>query len=143
MNFNCSDELKASHALYVADLINKKDPAAAASGCELGDVRECAKSRCWNGVHYHPIIEHAFERRLQAHVGDQRGVSSTGKLLTVGVCAEQQAANKVLKNSYPEDKEENVYCYNSDISRLKFTEAIRPKSKKTIPPCENCQLLFD
>lgn len=48
---------------------------------------------------------------------------------TVGVCAEFHAANELLSKG-------------GNISNLRFTEAIRPRTGKVVPTCSNCLNVF-
>lgn len=48
---------------------------------------------------------------------------------TVGVCAEFRAVNQLLING-------------SDIANIRLTEAIRPRTGKVRPYCDNCVEMF-
>lgn len=136
MNFNCSDELKRLHAQYVQSCIDAKDYCGSTSGCELGEVRSCDKSRNWVGVHYHESLREAARQKLNADIGDKHGHSASGRDLTIGCCAEQHAANDVLNHAVDQTQTD------FDVTALTFTPAMRPKSKKIMEPCENCNTLF-
>lgn len=136
MNFNCSNELKSMHARYVNELLEKREHPSATSGCEFFYIRKCDKSRNYRGVHYHPTLLTAMETNLGHTVGDSCGMTTRGRSLTVGVCAEQHAANDVLNGICP------CCTIPITIENLVFSEAIRPKGKRIIPPCCNCQTLF-
>lgn len=136
MNFNCSEELKQLHAHYVNELWAQKKYVSATVGCEYGTVRACDKSGNYVGVHYNATLLYSMRTKLGGIVGDKRGTNVKGNPLTIGVCAEQHAANEVL----------NSLCSNCtsafEVEKLVFTKAMRPKGKKIIPPCLNCQTLF-
>ena len=59
------------------------------------------------------------------------GVGSLGitQKNTVGACAEFRAINKLLLDG-------------SDITDIKFTDAIRPRTGKVRPYCDNCRAMF-
>ena len=124
------------HARYVKELLEQRVHPAATSGCEFFNIRKCDKSRNYKGVHYHPMLLTAMRTKLCHTIGDSHGVAARGHTLTVGVCAEQHAANEVLNNICP------CCTAHIDVGSLVFSEAIRPKGKKTILPCSNCQTLF-
>ena len=136
MNFNCSDELKQLHAQYVQSCIDAKDYCGSTSGCESGEVRSCDKSRNWVGVHYHDTLREAARHKLNADIGDKHGQSVSGRDLTIGCCAEQHAANNVLNHAVDQTQTD------FDVTSLTFTPAMRPKGKKFMDPCENCNTLF-
>jgi hypothetical protein len=48
---------------------------------------------------------------------------------TIGKCAEFRAANQLLQNG-------------SRLQDIRFTKAVRPRTGKVIPTCENCQQIF-
>ena len=85
-------------------------------------------------------MTNAITDKLKCKVGDFRGQRNDGRPLTVGVCAEQHAANEVLKRVDPLEK-----CI-VDVTDLVFAEAIRIKTKqgkpREVPPCDNCETLF-
>lgn len=136
MNFNSSAKLNKAHALYVSDLIERKEFVSATAGCELNGFISCDKSRNWVGVHYHIDLVNAINNKLKHKIGEHCDVSASGHSLTIGVCAEQHAANNVLKDAFPY---ENT---NYDVAKLTFTKAVRPKGKKVIEPCVNCNTIF-
>lgn len=49
---------------------------------------------------------------------------------TVGVCAEFHAVN-------------NLLLRGASISNIRLTKAIRPRTGKTMPFCDNCKKMFD
>ena len=136
VNFNSSEKLNKAHALYVSNLIDRKDFFSATAGCEVNGFMSCDKSRNWVGVHYHKDLKDAINTKLGRNIGEYKGVSAAGCALTIGVCAEQHAANNVLKDAFPN---ENT---NYDVAKLTFTKAVRPKGKKVIEPCVNCNTIF-
>lgn len=136
MNFNCSKELLQKHAEYVQNLIDKKDFPAMTSGCEYDISRECCKSANWVGVHYHQSLKDAVAGKLGLSIGDSNGYSANGRPLTIGTCAEQHAANAVLKSCTPDE------TIPFDVTNLLFSPAIRPKGKKVKDPCGNCNTIF-
>lgn len=136
MKFNCSKELLQKHAEYVQDLIDKKDFPAMTSGCEYEKSKECCKSANWVGVHYHQSLKDAVSSKLGLNIGAPNGYSANGRALTIGTCAEQHAANAVLKSITPDE------TLPFDVTYLLFSPAIRPKSKKVIDACVNCNTIF-
>ncbi len=136
VNFNSSEKLNKAHALYVSNLIDRKEFVSATAGCELNGFISCDKSRNWVGVHYHTNLKEAIKVKLGRKIGEHNGMSASGHSLTIGVCAEQHAANNVLKDAFPN---ENT---NYDVAKLTFTKAVRPKGKKVIEPCVNCNTIF-
>lgn len=136
MNFNCSENLKLMHAQYVKSCLDGKDYCASTSGCEYGDIRSCDKSRNWVGVHYHDLLREAVLQKLNSKIGEKHGQSASGSPLVIGCCAEQHAANKVLNQAL------NFNQIDFDVTTLVFTPAMRPKGKKFMEPCVNCNTLF-
>lgn len=136
MNFNSSAKLNKAHALYVSNLIDRKEFVSATAGCELNGFISCDKSRNWVGVHYHTNLKEAIKVKLGRKIGEHNGMSASGHSLTIGVCAEQHAANNVLKDAFPNED------INYDVANLTFTKAVRPKGKKVIEPCVNCNTIF-
>lgn len=58
----------------------------------------------------------------------ERYPKDTGTYL--GACAEQHAANEVVRDG------------QKDIDKIKFSMAIRPRTKLPVKPCTNCKKLF-
>ncbi len=70
-----------------------------------------------------------LEKRLLGKYGSE---SKYVKKNLIGHCAEPQAANKLLMN-------ENV----TSIDDIYFGKAYRPRTGVVVPPCVNCQIVFD
>ena len=60
----------------------------------------------------------------------KKSISSKCKNI-LGNCSEQHAANRTLGNKV-----------GFNMSQLKFSKAIRPRTKREIPPCDNCKTIF-
>lgn len=141
MNFNCSDDLKRLHAQFIRDIQEGKLAYHyVTSACEYNLSMKCACCGGWEFVHYHKVLQDAANQKLGCKIGDDHGNNAGGKPLTVGVCAEQHAANDVLKDISPY---ENIPI---DITDFVFSPAIRLKGKQmktsNLAPCINCETLF-
>ena len=78
-------------------------------------------------------LRSAFVSKLGGNVGEESLITGCG--YPIGNCAEQHAANRVLK-----DLEGNRI--NRDVSDLSFTKAVRPRTMQKIDYCLNCETLF-
>ena len=56
---------------------------------------------------------------------------SCGKEHTIGTCAENDAADEVLKS-----------CRNQQLTNLNFSDAYRPRTRRIIKYCEVCQKTY-
>lgn len=74
---------------------------------------------------------HAFLKRKLLKLGNIGKGSHIGKGYIIGNCAEQHAGNNYM-NKYHEN----------DISKLHFTEAVRPRTMEVFPYCDNCKAIF-
>lgn len=141
MNFNCTKKLQELHAQYIRDMQEGKlTRAYVTSACEYGFHMACGASGGWQYQHYHKALTDAMNNKLACNLGAQCGISKSGRPLTVGVCAEQHAANDLLKLVSPD---ENI---SFDIEEIVFSPAIRLKGKQMkegpMEPCTNCDTLF-
>lgn len=75
----------------------------------------------------------AFVGKLGGDVGEISPITGCG--YPIGNCAEQHAANRVMK-------ELEANRLNRDVSQLSFTKAIRPRTMQIIAYCDNCVTLF-
>ncbi|BDD04438.1 hypothetical protein [Aureibacter tunicatorum] len=57
--------------------------------------------------------------------------SKTSSKNIIGKCAENKAANKVLKIKS-----------KAELLDIQFTKAIRPRTSEPIPRCENCEVVY-
>ena len=69
--------------------------------------------------------------RLRSVLGKIGERSKFGKRYIIGNCAEQHAANSYISR-YGEN----------DLSKLYFSEAVRPKTMQVFEPCDNCKAVF-
>lgn len=141
MNFNCSEDLKREHAQFVRDIQEGKLPYHyVTSACEYGADRMCGTNGGWEFVHYHKALTDAIDKKLGCKIGEAHGLNRGGGDLIVGRCAEQHAANDLLKKVTP--NENNAF----DVENLVFSPAIRIKSKQmkagSLAPCINCEKIF-
>ncbi|BEV04470.1 hypothetical protein [Chryseobacterium gambrini] len=51
---------------------------------------------------------------------------------TIGCCAEVNVSNQIL-----------IKRPNIELSKIKFTKAIRPRTMQEVPRCKNCKLTFE
>lgn len=106
------------------------DLPACASICHNGDYGKTRKgySHKPNGTKWHDVLR----RKIKKELGDIGSRSNLGKHFYIGNCAEQHSGNNYMKK-YKE----------SNISSLRFSETVRPRTMEIIPPCDNCKKLFD
>ena len=106
------------------------DLPACASLCHNGDYGKTRKgySHKPNGTKWHDVLR----RKMKKELGDIGSRSNLGKHFYIGNCAEQHSGNNYMKK-YKE----------SNISSLRFSETVRPRTMEIIPPCDNCKKLFD
>lgn len=57
--------------------------------------------------------------------------SKVGNRYIIGNCAEQHAGNHYMKD-----------IGETDLNRLHFSSAMRPRTKQIFPPCDNCKDTF-
>lgn len=106
-----------------------KDYPAMIVGCKYGEHRVCGRS---NGSalynlrrgkrRFLPLLENALQIERQKHL----------KNISIGSCAEDDAANKILQNNL---KITSLY-------QLNFTIAIRPRTGQKEPYCQICKNIF-
>ena len=148
-NLNASPNLVRSLAGYVHDLretlkaeirnrpIKHHDFPAIAIGCEhgifsaFGHSRMCHKS-LWEEVNYVSPLLKALKRY---------GTPPTKKIIDghihfIGTCAEDSAANKVLKEVF-----EVRHSYPT-LQQLSFTRPVRPRTYQRRPMCRVCKSIF-
>lgn len=51
---------------------------------------------------------------------------------TIGCCSEINASNQILTKRP-----------NTELTKIKFTKAIRPRTMQEVPRCKNCKLTFE
>ena len=74
---------------------------------------------------------HSFLKRKLLALGNIGKGSHIGQRYIIGNCAEQHAGNNYM-NKYHEN----------DVSKLHFTEAVRPRTMQVFPYCDNCKAIF-
>lgn len=74
---------------------------------------------------------HSFLKRKLLALGNIGKGSHIGQRYIIGNCAEQHAGNNYM-NKYHEN----------DVSKLHFTDAVRPRTMQVFPYCENCKTIF-
>ena len=100
---------------------NKKAVAIGAYDIETGNVTAKFAGAIPDTIN-NQLIERA---NLIGGIGS-KGINGKN---TVGVCAEFQAANELLSNG-------------GNLTNIRFTEAVRPRTGKVIPTCSNCIEMF-
>ena len=100
---------------------NKKAVAIGAYDIETGNVTAKFAGAIPDTIN-NQLIERA---NLIGGIGS-KGINGKN---TVGVCAEFQAANELLNNG-------------GNLTNIRFTEAVRPRTGKVIPTCSNCLEMF-
>ena len=100
---------------------NKKAVAIGAYDIETGNVTAKFAGAIPDTIN-NQLIERA---KLIGGIGS-KGINGKN---TVGVCAEFQAANELLNNG-------------GNLTNIRFTEAVRPRTGKVISTCSNCIEMF-
>ena len=128
---NIIKKVLASHPNIKKKKIKIKDWPAAVSSC------------CFEGREiYHDISKVPtnvkFDKRIYKQFNNLGGIKEghvKGCNNQLGRCAEQRAANKLLKENHQKFKRRNI----KDIN---FSTAYRPRTMGVVPMCENCKFIF-
>lgn len=85
------------------------------------------------GYAHHPkgTKWHSFLKRKLLRLGNIGGRSHLGRGYIIGNCAEQHAGNNYMNR-----------FHESNLNRLYFTEAVRPRTMEVFPYCDNCKTIF-
>ncbi|WP_313585301.1 hypothetical protein, partial [Lacrimispora sp.] len=125
---SCWDDIGNQKALEARDNLIKNTPGANKKATAIGayDIENGNVTAGFAG----PIPDN-INPQLMDKSNEIGGIGSKGVngKNTVGVCAEFQTANELLN-------------MGGDISNIRFTEAIRPRTGTVIPTCTNCLEMF-
>ena len=126
------EELNALHSMRDKSKGEKKGAVVTRNGLKYGITKVWTKKAKAGESGDITLVWNEDLRKGMERLGPigKKSISSKCKNI-LGNCSEQHAANRTLGNKV-----------GFNMSQLKFSKAIRPRTKREIPPCDNCKTIF-